>query len=67
MNHNKYNLQIGDECLLDENSACEQTVEILEFTPNKMFATIKNHFYDNTNHEPQSWDVMTYRLTPLKK
>ncbi len=54
MNHNKHNLQIGDDAILDERS----TIKIHAFTPNYMFATV-------SSNEVDTWEVMTLRLSPI--
>jgi len=60
LNHNKHNLQREQRVILDEGYANSSEVTIKDFTPNKMFATVKA---DDGNE----WQVMTNRLTPLKK
>ena len=54
MNHNKHNLQIGDNAILDSR----HTIRIHGFTPNQMFATVSSNDVD-------TWEVMTLRLRPI--
>jgi hypothetical protein len=62
MNHNKYNFKVGDKCIVDANYANPNEVEILAFTPNQMFVTIKIVDEPDAN----KWETMTRRLTPIK-
>jgi len=61
MNNNKYDLKIEQLCWLDANYQNKSQVVIVEFTPNKMFATVhpKNNPWDK-------WQVMTNRLSPIE-
>lgn len=60
MNHNTHELEVGQTVTVDADHRGGSTVVIAAFTPNQMFATIHP-----PNHPNDSWDVMTYRLTPL--
>jgi len=57
MNHNKYNLKEGETVILDAGYNNSSEVVIISFTPNEMFARIKD--------ENSDWEVMTNRLSPL--
>ena len=59
MNHNPYNLEVGERVILDAGYYNRTEVTIMYFTPEKMFAEVRN----GNNH----WKVMTYRLTPKIK
>jgi hypothetical protein len=61
MNHNTYELEVGQTVTADEGVRGGYTVVISAFTPNQMFATV--HPPDHPN---DSWEIMTYRLTPLR-
>lgn len=61
INHNKYNLGIGDVVMLDGKYRTGSKVVIIDFTPNKMFATV--HGCESSIDD--SWQVMTARLTPI--
>lgn len=59
MNHNPYNLQIGQTVILDAGFSNGGEVVIDDFTSLQMYATV------HEESDPQSkWEVMTYRLTP---
>lgn len=58
MNHNKYNLKVGDLVNLDIDFQNTSQVYIKSFTPNKIFATIYVE-------QDDTWMVMTNRLTPI--
>lgn len=60
MNHNKYNLSRGDRVMLDENHPNKGEVIIVDFTPNELFATVREFGSTDT------WQTMTGRLAPLK-
>ncbi len=59
MNHNKLNLQVGETVILDNR----YEVFIVGFTPNFVFATVKN---DEKTDDADCWQVMTNRLKPKK-
>ena len=61
MNHNKYNLERGETVILDEDFTNDADVIIVDFTPNSLFATVRD--FGNTD----TWSVMTNRLTPKYK
>lgn len=56
MNHNSYNLSIGDWVMLDGTMPL---VKIFGMTELKMFSTIGNH-----ESPIDTWEVMTNRLKP---
>lgn len=64
MNHNPHHLQVGDIVIIDEGFSNSGEVRICDFTSEKMFATISEP--DNKD-ESDTWEVMTYRLTPKNK
>ena len=55
MNHNKEGLKIGEIVHLDVEYTNSSLVQIVAFSPNEMFATVKVG--------ESEWDVMTNRLT----
>lgn len=61
MNHNKFDLKVGDTVILDKGYANESKVTILEFTDKQLYAKIK----PAEAITDTSWDVMTYRLKPI--
>jgi len=62
MEHNKHNLQLGQDVWLDEKYNNKSVVTIWNFTPNKLYATV----YSKDDETKTSWEVMTVRLTPIK-
>jgi hypothetical protein len=56
MNHNPYNLKVGDEVVLDADFNNHSIVIIEAFTPHQMYATVKSGEY--------VWETMTHRLSP---
>lgn len=61
MNHNKFDLKIGDTVILDKGYNNESKVTILNFSPKFMYAKIK----PAEAVTETSWDVLTYRLRPI--
>lgn len=61
MNHNPHNLKVGDTVILDEDVDGGFQVVITTFSPNYLFAIVR-WIYDG-----EYWQVMTNRLTPIKK
>jgi len=59
MNHNKYNLKVGERVIADEKYRGGYEVTIEEFTPNQLFALVKDD-------EGNKWQIMTNRLTKLE-
>lgn len=62
MIHNTYELEVGQIVIVDAEYRGGSTVKISAFTPNQMFATIHP-----IGSPDDAWDVMTYRLTPMKE
>jgi hypothetical protein len=62
MNHNTYELEVEQTVTVDEEFRGGSTVVISAFTPNQMFATVHPVGFPD-----DAWDVMTYRLTPMKE
>ena len=62
MNHNPYNLKVGDEVILDNDLNSKQVVYIHEFTPQHMWATV--YTKSIWTRRKTKWTVMTYRLSP---
>jgi len=56
MNHNPYNLEVGDEVVLDADFANHGLVTIESFTPLKLYAMVRSG--------TTCWETMTGRLTP---
>jgi len=60
VNHNPNNVQIGEYCILDNNT--QYPVKIFSMTENKIFSEVGNHA------EPiDTWTVMTRRLKRIKQ
>jgi len=59
MNHNSYNLSIGDWVLLDDRLPL---VKIFGMTDLKIYSTVGNH-----ESPIDTWQVMTSRLKPCSK
>ena len=59
MNHNPYELKVGDAVILDKQFANKSAITIVDFTPNKMYSSIRSK--DSGNE----WMVMTHRLQPV--
>lgn len=59
INWNKFNLEIGDKVVLDATFRNRSEVEIVLFSPNKMFARIRSK-------DGVEWETMTKRLSPIK-
>lgn len=65
MKHNPYFFSVGDTVILDKDSAVEQDVIIVKFTPNYLLATVYNAKLAKQQVSPiNSWEVMTNRLYP---
>jgi hypothetical protein len=62
MNHNKYNLMVGQIVILDANYQNKSEVGIHAFTPNEMYATV----YAKNDTGRDMWQVMTNRLSPIE-
>jgi hypothetical protein len=60
MDHNKHNLKVGETVTVDADRRGGSTVVISALSPHHMFARV--HPPDHPN---DSWEVMTYRLTPI--
>ena len=58
MNHNPHNFKIGDIVMLDNNHRNRYEVKIVYMALNNLICTVE---YKNNK-----WDIMTYRLTPIK-
>ncbi len=56
MNHNKYNLEIGEWVLLDDRMPL---VKIFSFTPGKLYVEVGEH-----EAPMDTWHTMTNRLKP---
>lgn len=50
---------IDKEFILDKEFTNNSIVKLVDLTPNFLFATIES--------EREQWQVMTYRLTPIKQ
>jgi hypothetical protein len=59
MNHNPYELKVGDAVILDKQFTNKSAITITDFTPNKMYSSIRSEDSDN------EWMVMTHRLQPV--
>lgn len=59
VNHNKYDIQVGEEVIHDKGTICEGLATVIFFTPNQLYARVKSG-----DHE---WVIMTYRLSPKEK
>jgi len=57
MNHNPNKVGVGQWVQLDNS---EYPVKVFELTPQQMFARVGNYPTDI-----DTWEVMTYRLTPI--
>jgi predicted acyltransferase (DUF342 family) len=57
MNHNKYNLKVGDTVIIDDKYVNGGKVVIKGFTETEMFALVE---YDGC-----IWQTMTNRLSPV--
>ena len=57
VNHNPNNVQIGDYCILDNNT---HPVKVFSMTEQKLFSEVGNHA-----NPIDTWSVMTRRLKPL--
>lgn len=66
MNHNPYSLKVGDKAILDAHSSVEQTVTIVAFTRQELFARVVNTKLSEQQVNPLTvWEVMTNRLNPI--
>jgi hypothetical protein len=63
MNHNKFNLKVGDLVTLDATYRNTSEVYIHSFTPNEMYALV----YSKEEEPKTVWQTMTNRLTPIKE
>jgi hypothetical protein len=63
-NHNKYNLEVGQNVILDKTFNNSSIVRILGFTPLFVYAMVQT---TDKNNElvGKPWQTMTNRLTPI--
>lgn len=60
VNWNKFNLKVGDTCIVDADHSNRSEVIIIAFSiPNEMFVEVK------AKDSLSSWTTMTKRLTPI--
>ena len=59
MNYNPYEFKVGDAVILDKQFTNKSTITITDFTPNKMYSTIR---YEDSGNEIM---LMTHRLLPV--
>jgi len=64
-NHNKYNLEVGQNVILDKTFNNSSMVRILEFTPLFVYATVQQ-IDENNELIGKPWQTMTNRLTPIE-
>jgi len=62
MNHNPHNFKTGDTAILDAGFHNSSRVIIVSITPQGMFSAIRL-----ADEHSGQWEVMTYRLTPIKE
>jgi CDP-diacylglycerol pyrophosphatase len=71
MNHNPLNLKIGEIVNLDHKIGDKEyrshQVTILNFSPNKLFATVTNNVPEKEKKIRDCWEVMTNRLSKTKE
>lgn len=65
MNHNPFNLKIGQVVILDKDFNNSSEVVIKSLSPNGMFASISAHDEEDTGD--WYWQVMTARLSPIEE
>lgn len=63
-NHNKYDLKVGQNVILDKKFNNSSIVRILGFTPQFLFATVQA-IDENNELVNKPWQTMTNRLTPI--
>ena len=63
MNHNKYNLEVGEIVILDAKYNNHSKVIIKSFTDSFIYANV----YPIEMTPNDSWKTMTTRLTPIEK
>lgn len=63
-NHNKHDLKVGQNVILDKTFNNSSMVRILEFTPLFVYAMVQS-IDENNELIGKAWQTMTNRLTPI--